>query len=293
MLAGAGASQSTPMPLQYIAVSRDRLRQILHLALPIIGGMVSQNILNLVDTAMVGTLGAPAVTAVGMGGFVNFWAISLILGVSSGVQAMAARRMGEGRESEAAAPLNGGILIALVVGLPLGLGLSLLAPYFFPYLNSDPEVIAAGVPYLEARLAVAFAVGINFSFRGFWNGIRQSQVYMRTLLFMHVTNIGLNYVLIFGNFGAPELGVQGAGIASALSVVAGSLYYCMMGFTRVRHLGFLRSWPEAAGFRTLIRLPSLVNNTTLFFVRLTSVASTENWPVTSRQTRGAISWAST
>ena len=80
-------------------------------------------------------------------------------------------------------------------------------------------MIAAGVPYLQARLAAAFAVGINFSFRGFWNGIRQSHIYMRTLVLMHAANICLNYILIFGNFGAPALGVQGAGIASALSVV--------------------------------------------------------------------------
>ncbi|MEQ9365248.1 MAG: MATE family efflux transporter [Leptospirales bacterium] len=245
-------------------IEESRVRQILTLALPIIGGMVSQNILNLVDTAMVGTLGAPALTAVGMGGFLNFWAISLILGISAGVQAMAARRMGEGREGEAALSLNGGILIALGAGLPLGVGLSVFTPIFFPYLNDDPEVIAAGVPYLQARLAAAFAVGINFSFRGFWNGIRQSAVYMRTLVFMHALNIILNYTLIFGNFGAPVMGVEGAGLASALSVIGGSLYYTLMGFTRVRHMGFLRAWPDAAGFRTLVRL-SIPNSIQQFF----------------------------
>ncbi len=235
-------------------IQQSRVRQILTLSLPIIGGMVSQNILNLVDTAMVGTLGAPAITAVGMGGFLNFWAISLILGISSGVQAMAARRIGEGRENEAARPLNGGILIALGAGLPLGLGLSALTPYFFPYLIADPEVVAAGVPYLQARLAAAFAVGINFSFRGFWNGIRQSAIYMRTLVFMHALNIIFNYVLIFGHFGAPALGVQGAGLASALSVICGSVFYTFMGFTRVRHMGFLQAWPDAHGFRRLVQL---------------------------------------
>ena len=76
------------------------------LALPIIGGMVSQNILNLVDTAMVGTLGDAALAAVGLGGFVNFMFIALILGVSTGVQVMTARRKGEGRFGDLALPLN-------------------------------------------------------------------------------------------------------------------------------------------------------------------------------------------
>ena len=52
----------------------ERRTRILSLALPIIGGMVSQNVLNLVDTAMVGVLGAAALAAVGMASFANFMA---------------------------------------------------------------------------------------------------------------------------------------------------------------------------------------------------------------------------
>ena len=76
----------------------DRSKRIMALALPIIGGMVSQNVLNLVDTAMVGHLGDAALAAVGFGGFATFMATAFITGLSSGVQAMASRRLGEGRE---------------------------------------------------------------------------------------------------------------------------------------------------------------------------------------------------
>ena len=69
-----------------------RRRRILGLALPIIGGMISQNVLNLVDTAMVGQLGDAALAGVGLGGFANFMAIAFITGMSTGVQAMAAAR---------------------------------------------------------------------------------------------------------------------------------------------------------------------------------------------------------
>jgi multidrug resistance protein, MATE family len=64
----------------------DRTRRILVLALPIIGGMMSQNVMNLVDTAMVGTLGDAALAAVGLGGFANFMFMALLLGLSVGVQ---------------------------------------------------------------------------------------------------------------------------------------------------------------------------------------------------------------
>lgn len=246
-------------------VDSGRLKQILGLSLPIMGGMLSQNILNLVDTAMVGRLGAPAVAAVGLGGFANFFSISIILGLSAGVQAMAARRMGEGAIERAAVPLNGGIMLALLGGLPLGLGLAYFTPVWFPWLVSDPAVVAEGVPYVQARLCAAFAVGINFSFRGFWNGIRKSYVYMGTLVVMHVVNIAGNYVLIFGNFGAPALGTLGAGLASALSVVTGSLFYLVMGFVHVRPLGFLQRLPDAASLLTLIRISIPNSVQQLFF----------------------------
>ena len=100
-------------------LERRRTWTILALALPIIGGMVSQNVLNLVDTAMVGTLGPSALAAVGMGSFANFMAMAFIMGLSAGVQAIAARRLGEGRASETASPLNAGLLIAFVVANPL------------------------------------------------------------------------------------------------------------------------------------------------------------------------------
>ena len=64
-----------------------RVRQVLAIALPIIGGMVSQNVLNLVDTAMVGGLGDAALAAVGTGSFANFLAMAFITGLSAGVLA--------------------------------------------------------------------------------------------------------------------------------------------------------------------------------------------------------------
>ena len=62
------------------------------------GGMMSQNILNLVDIYMVGHLGDVALAATGIGGFTNYLCIAFIIGLSAGVQALAARRLGENRQ---------------------------------------------------------------------------------------------------------------------------------------------------------------------------------------------------
>jgi Na+-driven multidrug efflux pump len=90
-------------------LTRARLRSIFEIALPIILALFSQSFLNLVDTRMVRHLGDAALSAVGIASFANFVASAPIMGLSAGVQAMAARRIGEGRVDEAAHPLNGGL----------------------------------------------------------------------------------------------------------------------------------------------------------------------------------------
>jgi putative MATE family efflux protein len=223
--------------------NKDRRTRVWAIALPIMGGMMSQNILNLVDIGMVGRLGDAALAATGIGSFSSYLAISFIIGLSAGVQALAARRLGEERHSETAVPLNGGLILALMLGLPLCALLIWASPWAFGFLSDDPEVIAQGTPYLQVRIAAMVAVGMNFSFRGYWSAIHMTGVYLKTLLMMHALNIFLNWVLIFGNLGAPELGVFGAGLATTISVYCGTLIYIAFALRHAMDKGFLKQLP--------------------------------------------------
>lgn len=242
-----------------------RRQRILGLALPIIGGMVSQNLLNIVDTAMVGFLGDSALAAVGLGGFVVFMCQALILGISTGVQSSAARKKGEGRVDRAAAILNTALLLVLVVAPIFSLILMQIVPTLFPYLNSDAAVIEHGVPYLEWRLGAIVFVGMNFAFRGYWNALDMSRVYMTTLILMHACNIVLNYVLIFGNFGAPAYGVAGAGMASAISMAIGTAIYFVLGCRHAAKDGFLKGLATRQETVSLVRISLPAGLQQLFF----------------------------
>ncbi|MGD8347490.1 MAG: MATE family efflux transporter, partial [Lysobacterales bacterium] len=244
---------------------RERRKWVWGIALPITGGMMSQNILNLVDIGMVGRLGDAALAATGIGSFTNYLAISFIIGLSAGVQALAARRLGEGRHAETAIPLNGGLILALLIGIPLCGFLIAATPWAFNFLTDDPAVRELGTPYLQVRIASMVAVGMNFSFRGYWSAIHMTGVYLRTLLIMHAINIFLNWVLIFGNLGAPELGVFGAGLATSISLYIGTALYFFFAFRHAMDKGFLHGVPSRSTLWQQFRLSLPSSMQQLFF----------------------------
>jgi len=170
------------------------------------------------------------------------------------VQATAARRVGEGRLSETAIPLNGGLLVSLAVGVPLSLLLIVLTPWFFPKLMSDPAVVEQGVPYLQWRLVAVALVGMNFSFRGYWSAVKLAKLYLYTLLWMHALNIVFSWTLIYGKFGFPALGTAGAGIGTSLAIAVGTATYFWHASRHAKAHGFLHGLPNREQVRSLLRL---------------------------------------
>ena len=218
--------------------------------------MLSQTILNLVDTAMVSRLtdSDAALAAVGFGGFILFTSQALILGLSTGVQACASRRLGEEREKETAHFLNAALIIILCLA-PIITGIVFFSsPAFYPFIHQDPDVLAEGIPYLQIRSLGIIFVCMNFAFRGFWNAVDMTKVYLKTMVSMHLLNIFLNYLLIFGKLGAPELGVAGAAYASLLSLAFGSSLYFYSAKKLAGELGFLSRLPKTPDVLTLVKL---------------------------------------
>ena len=263
-----------------LGVAQDRVEMVMKQALPVMGGMASQNVLNLADSVMVGRLGTACVASVGIASTLNFQCQAALQGISSGVQAMSARRIGEGRAEIAAVPLNAALVACVCLGVPMAAAAFAAAPYVVPRLTSDPAVVAAAVPYLRARLLAVPAVGVNFAFRGFWNATQQPQIYMNTLLVMHVVNVALSLLLIFGFkgvnlsgfgfaqnalFAVPALGVVGAGVGTTVSVWVGTALYLRMGFSRAKRMGFARERPSVADLKTLLGQAAPTSVTNLLF----------------------------
>ena len=246
-------------------MDKARLRAIGDQAIPIIGGMASQNVMNLVDTAMIGGLGKAPLAAVGIASFTNFLAQAFLTGLGSGVQAMAARRVGEGRTDDTAAPLHGGLFISLAIGMPISLVLAFLAPRIFPLMLKDQAVIAIAVPYFQVRVIAAAAVGMNFCFRGYYSGVNKSRLYMGTLVPMHIFNMALSWTLIHGAFGMPQLGATGSAWGTTIATYLGTITYAVLGFRHARTGGFLQARPTPAMIKQVLRLSFPTGMQQVFF----------------------------
>ena len=235
-------------------IAKDRVKEIFLLALPILGGMLSQNLLNLIDAAMVGHLGPTALAAIGICSFINFMAAAAFIGMSVGVQALVGRRVGEGRENEAAQPLIAGLYINLFLAFPLSLGLILLSPSLLTFMLSDSALIQESIPYLQSRFAGIAVMSMNFCFRGFFSGIKQTSVYLKTIISVHVVNVIISYVLIFGFGPIPAMGTVGAGIGTSAALAIGTLMYLFYSQKNMRSYGFNLSLPSRLVFKHVVKI---------------------------------------
>lgn len=221
---------------------------------PIVGGMVSGVLLGLVDTAMVGVLGTTELAAVGFSSFLSLVFFSLAYGISIAIQALVSRRKGENRLKECGAYLIGATWLTILVGPALSAVLYFSVPWFYPFLNPDPAVVAVGIDYIRWLILQITLVGIIQAHTGFWNGLGLSRLYIPMLLVMHAANILFNYLFIFGHMGAPAMGAEGAGLATFLASLLGVALYLIVAFRHGKPYGIGELGLSRANIGSIVRL---------------------------------------
>ena len=184
------------------------------LALPIAAQNLIQFTVSAVDAIMIGSLGEIPLSAVATANNLTFLYMVTAFGLASGCGVLAAQHFGAGNIQKVREIFA--FMLKIMLGLTLVFaGLAFFAPgQVIAFVIRDPEVIAVGASYLRI-------LGLGYLFFGFTTAIigmlRASKIVKVAVvvsLISLVVNVGLNYVLIFGNFGAPALGVQGAAIAT-------------------------------------------------------------------------------
>lgn len=200
-------------------------RKVWKLAYPIILANLSLTLLNVVDTAMLGRLSPAALAAAGIGGVVFLTVVSTLGALSLGTQVLTARRHGEKEMAQCGQVLDNSLALALILGGIFTLLSPWLAHFLPPHLESGATMGRLLGTYIQYRFYGVVFVLLNLAFGGFFNGIGRTKIRMNAAIIIAAANILLNYLLIFGKLGFPQLGVQGAALASTLATGLATLYY--------------------------------------------------------------------
>jgi putative MATE family efflux protein len=191
-------------------------RALLLLAIPMVLETALESVFALTNIFWVSRLGAGAITSVGLTESIVTLVYTIAIGLSIGVTAMVARRIGGGDPEEAAR--------AAVQAIGLGLGLSaaigvlgiVFAPQFLRLLGAEPEVVAGGSGYARVLLGGNGTIMLLFLLNAVFRGAGDAAIAMRLLWLANGINIVLDPLLIFGLGPFPELGLTGAAVATTI-----------------------------------------------------------------------------
>jgi putative MATE family efflux protein len=206
-----------------IRFNRELAKVILNLSYPIMAGMVSRTLLTFMDTLMVGSLGAVAISSVGLGGTAVWIMISLFFSLGTCTQIMVSRKCGEKKYEDCGNVLNNVILFSVISASIFILLCFFKSNGVFGFFVEDPLVFEKGISYAKIRVFEILSFTIISVIAGFFNGIGITRIQMYVMLVVNIMNIFLNYILIFGKFGFPRLEVKGAALASTLSTYLGAI----------------------------------------------------------------------
>lgn len=198
------------------------------LATPVILGMLGHQVVALVDNIMVGQLGSAELAAVSLGNSFMFIAMSLGVGFSTAITPLVAEADGAGNRERGKSSFKHGLFLCIVLGLALFAVVMFAKPLMY-VMKQPPEVVDLAMPYLTLVAASLVPLIIFQGFKQFSDGLSMTRFPMYATIVANLVNVLLNYMFIFGKFGAPELGVVGAAIGTLVSrvVMVGYLWYLL------------------------------------------------------------------
>ena len=220
-------------------------KEIWNVSYPIFLGLLAQNIINVTDTAFLGRVGEVELGASAMGGLFYICVFTIAFGFSVGSQILIARRNGEGRYKDVGpVMIQGGTFLLGLAVLMFGLT-HLLAPSIVRLLISSDSIFDATMEFLNWRIWGFFFAFVNVMFRALYIGITRTKVLTMNAVVMALVNVLLDYILIFGKFGMPEMGIKGAAVASVMAEAASLAFFLIYTYAKVDFKKFgLNHWQK-------------------------------------------------
>jgi MATE family multidrug resistance protein len=211
-------------------------KALFRLAGPLIVNNLAVAGMQFTDAVMAGSLGPKSLAAVAVGGSLWFFGFSFCLGILIAISPIVSRHFGAGRFDLIGRYTRQGLYMAVMLGIPIVLIGQFAALPLLTAMDIDPDFRELTAEYVAAISLGAPGIFIFLALRFTNEGIGHTRPIMYVSLLSLACNVFFNYVLMFGHFGAPELGAVGCGYASAITMwfVMASLAIYMLSSPRYR-----------------------------------------------------------
>lgn len=221
----------------------------LTLATPVILGMLGHTFVSLVDNIMVGQLGSAELAAVSLGNSFIFIAMSLGIGFSTAITPLVAEADSERDFNKGKSSFKHGLFSCIILSLGLFI-LMIIAKPLMNLMDQPEEVVVLAKPYLDIVAVSLIPLIVFQAFKQFSDGLSMTKYPMYATILANILNVILNYCLIFGKFGFPEMGIIGAAIGTLVSRIIMLIFLWWI----------LSKTEKSKNFVTKIKLFSLENS---------------------------------
>ncbi len=194
------------------------------MAIPLMASTFIQSVVLITDSSFLSRHDIIAFDAVGNGGLIYITLFMTLVGLNDGAQIIMARRIGEKKGHLLSRIFGSSLMSNFVISLVLFTVIMFIMPDFILSFTKSHEVATGQIEYIQIRGYGLFFAAISLGINAFFLATGRTTVVLISALFIAVSNIGLDYLLINGNGGFPELGLEGAAIASTVSDGIGTLF---------------------------------------------------------------------
>ena len=196
----------------------EEIRKVLTIAIPVVLAELGWMGMGIVDTIMVGQLGARAIAAVALGNIL-FYSVAICgMSVLLGMDTLVSQAFGAGERDDTRKSLWHGLVLAALL-LPLVTGIILVLVGAMDFVDVNREVLTDARPYVRLLLLGLAPLFVYAALRRYLQGLGVVRPVMFALVSANIVNVGLNWVFIYGHLGVPAMGIEGSAIATFVSRV--------------------------------------------------------------------------
>lgn len=189
--------------------------------------------INVTDTAFLGRVGEVALGAAAMGGLLYICVYTIAFGFSVGSQILIARRNGEGNYRAVGPIMWQGTAFSFGMAVCLLILMYFSAAPLIRLLITSDSIYGATYEFFTWRIWGFLFAFVNVMFRGLYIGITRTKVLTMNAVVMALVNVVLDYALVFGELGLPEMGIRGAALASVIAEASSLLFFLLYTYYKV------------------------------------------------------------